>query len=75
MNGLAIIVGYTVIWLFVALIIVTPVGKFIGRKRKYTLEVEDWDPAPRPTTAPHVPRPWQLSDDDLRDRTPHEPAP
>jgi hypothetical protein len=24
---------------------------------------------------PYVPPPWQFSDDDLRDPTPHEPAP
>lgn len=69
MNGFALIVGYTAIYLFLALVLAIAVGKFLGRKRD--AEPEDWDPAPRGLAAPHVPSQWQLNDDALRDPTPH----
>lgn len=65
MNGFAIVVGYTTIYLGAALVLAIAVGKLLARKRD--AELEDWDPAPRSLATPHVPKQWQPSAADLED--------
>lgn len=67
MSGLAAVVGYCVICLAVLLALAIAVGKFFDRKPDAA--PESWDPAPR-QLKPHVPQPWQPTDDDLRDIPP-----
>lgn len=66
MNAVAGFLGWLVIWTAVALAVAIPLGKFLARRRDYTIELEDWDPAPRNLT-PHVPKSWEFSGSDLND--------